>query len=322
MKKLLAILISMTMIFSLVACGGSNNEPEPVNIVPEFTEGTAGETLWNAFATAVAENEAATPEELATLLSTNSVIPFMCGAAPVEPGYLAGFDADITGFESGAAFCPMIGSIAFAGYVFELAKDADVTAFVDTLKANANPAWNICVSADYVQAGALGNKVYFLMYPASMDEAENISSDPAVIIFPTVEEGTWGDILWNEFLTVMDEDASAPVTEIANAVAMHESIPFMAGAAEVAPGYLAGFDVEIDGFKSGASFGPMMSSIAFVGYVFELEDDADLDAFLTKLSKNSNPRWQMCVTADQTVIGAYNNTVFFLMCPNSNGSEK
>ena len=82
--------------------------------------------------------------------------------------------------------------------------------------------------------------------------------------------------------------------------------------------FLNGFDnYEVTDFKSGAMFGPMMGSVPFVGYIFELEEGADVENFMTGLSENCNPAWNVCVDADQTVVGAYNNMVFFLMCPNS-----
>jgi hypothetical protein len=89
----------------------------------------------------------------------------------VEPGLLNGFDnAEITGFEEGVLFAPMIGSIPFVGYVFTLADDADVDAFETTLKDNANLAWNICTEADEMVVDHVGSEVFFVMCPASLDE--------------------------------------------------------------------------------------------------------------------------------------------------------
>ena len=62
-------------------------------------------------------------------------------------------------------------------------------------------------------------------------------------------------------------------------------------------------------------FGPMMGSIAFVGYIFDLPEDADVDAFVTGLKDNANPRWQICVTADETIVEVSGDKVFFLMSP-------
>ncbi|MBR6637495.1 MAG: hypothetical protein IKK96_01410, partial [Lachnospiraceae bacterium] len=124
MKRILAAILAVTMVFGLTACGKKNNNEEtttPVasesTITPEFAAGTAGETLWNAFLSAVKENESATVEEIANTLISNPIIPFMGGAFAVEPGYLAGFNEEIGGFEKGATFAPMMGSIAFVGYV-------------------------------------------------------------------------------------------------------------------------------------------------------------------------------------------------------------
>jgi hypothetical protein len=110
-------------------------------------------------------------EELANALITNPAIKFMGGAMPVEEGLLSGFDnTEIKGFKSGAVFMPMIGSIPFVGYVFELENEADVSGFISNLKSNANLRWNICVAADEMVTGSVGNKVFFVMCPTSLEE--------------------------------------------------------------------------------------------------------------------------------------------------------
>ena len=110
-------------------------------------------------------------EELANALVTSPAIKFMGGAMPVEEGLLSGFDnAEIKGFKSGAVFMPMIGSIPFIGYVFELENDADVSGFISNLKKNANMRWNICVEAEEMVTGSVGNKVFFVMCPTSLEE--------------------------------------------------------------------------------------------------------------------------------------------------------
>ena len=351
MKKILAVALSVALVFGMVACGKKDDTKNPAEgenitataeptapagdetakqdgvIVPEFTEGSAGDKLWSSFLDTMKANPETAPIDVANTLSTNPVIQFMAGGMEVEPGYLAGFSEEIGGFEKGAMYGPMMGSIAFAGYIFELADGADVNAFIQNLKNVADPRWNICVSADYTQVGAYGNTVYFLMYPAEMDNAAPEGGEgagvveEATVIYPDVEMGSWGETLWEAFETNMNDNPSATAVDAAFILSMHESIQFMAGSAEVVPGYLAGFSTEMDGFKSAASFGPMMGSIAFIGYVFELEEGADVESFMTTLTDNADPRWNICVEADQTVVGAYNNMVFFLMCPNSSQGE-
>ena len=109
---------------------------------------------------------------LAEALAANSVLSNVgCGAMPVEPGYLTGFDnAEIKGFKEGTMFAPMIGTIPFVGYVFILEDGVNASDFISTLKSSANLRWNVCTSADVMVAGSSGNKVFFVMCPKSFEE--------------------------------------------------------------------------------------------------------------------------------------------------------
>jgi len=221
MKKIIALILALTVVMSFAACGSKTQVENPEtdnvienvdkveeNVVPEKNEetdapvkeekpevkpvekpaetpvekpaekpvekpeekpvaSTMGQTLLADFK-ARANN--GTVLEIAEGLLTNSVIQFMGGAMPVEEGYLAGFDSEITGFKSGATFAPMIGSIAFVGYVFELENEADVAGFISNLQKNANKRWNICVEADEMVTGSVGNKVFFVMCPKATEE--------------------------------------------------------------------------------------------------------------------------------------------------------
>lgn len=122
----------------------------------------------------------------------------------------------------------------------------------------------------------------------------------------------------NNLLGVFKANASGSALSVAEKIVEKGNLPFMAGAMEVEPGLLSGFDnAEITGFKSGAQFGPMMGSIAFVGYVFELEDGVSASDFIANLKKNANLRWNICVEAEEMVAGSSQNKVFFVMCPKS-----
>ena len=227
MKKFLSLILALTMILSLAACGASNDAEEndapagEEEIVEDETV-TDGETEGEveeepatdgqpaADPNAPVENEPAAPEvpaepeqseqpeqeapaasgdtvaaqlqkafegmadqsalDIATALSTHEVIKFGAGAMPVEPGLLSGFDNfEVTGFQEGAVFMPMIGSIAFVGYIFTLEDGADVNAFMESLKANSNPRWNICVAAEETLVSNVGNKVFFVMSPLYLE---------------------------------------------------------------------------------------------------------------------------------------------------------
>ena len=102
-------------------------------------------------------------QAIADALIANKVIEFAGATMPVEPGYLAGFSNEISGFEQGVMFAPMIGSIAFVGYVFTV--DGDAAVFEQTLLDNADPRWNICVEAGETVSAVSGNLVFFLMCP-------------------------------------------------------------------------------------------------------------------------------------------------------------
>ena len=130
---------------------------------------TLGKTLLADFKTKAASGMSA--QEIADGLLANPAIKFGGGAMPVEEGLLSGFDnAEIKGFKTGVMFAPMIGSIPFVGYVFELENVADAPSFIANLEKNANRRWNICVEADEMVTGSAGNKVFFVMCPTTLEE--------------------------------------------------------------------------------------------------------------------------------------------------------
>ncbi|MDD6262696.1 MAG: hypothetical protein PUA83_06395 [Clostridiales bacterium] len=198
MKKLIAVILAVLMLASLAACAGEegNDTSSDVTTAGETTtaadtsaedtsdteattdassgnpgsaDGTFGEILKDDFVAIMADGSLTSAYDIAEKLSTNENILFMPMAMEVEPGYLSGFTTEITGFESGATFGPIIGSIPFVGYVFQLADDADVDAFMDTLESSADLRWNICVTADEMVVEHVGNTVFFVMCPASAE---------------------------------------------------------------------------------------------------------------------------------------------------------
>ncbi len=144
-------------------------ESKPQESAPAAS--TVGTKLQAAFKAEVSANSSISAQALADKLLANEVIKFSGAAMPVEPGMLTGFNnAEIKGFSEGVMFAPMIGSIPFVGYVFTLDAGTDASAFVSTLKANANPRWNICTEAEETVAECAGNKVFFVMCPKDMSE--------------------------------------------------------------------------------------------------------------------------------------------------------
>lgn len=172
MKKIIALFLAAILMLSIVSCGAEKN-PAADTSVPVETEAvptTPAGILAKDFKNRVTENPSISAEDLANAIIGNEIIPFGPAVMPVEPGYLNGFSAEITGFDTGAMFGPMIGSIPFIGYIFTVSGDVD--AFVSTLKSNADLRWNICTQADEMVCEAKGNTVFFVMSPASFDEEE------------------------------------------------------------------------------------------------------------------------------------------------------
>ncbi len=145
----------------------SGGDAPSVN-TPDTSDVSIGQTLLSQFK---GMDVSIGAQAIADQLITNPAIEFMGGTVPVEPGLLTGFgNAEITGFSEGVMFAPMIGSIAFMGYIFEVEEGADVAAFVEMLKTNCNPRWNICTEADETNIHNIGNTVFFLMSRVSYEE--------------------------------------------------------------------------------------------------------------------------------------------------------
>lgn len=144
-------------------------KPEPTpEAKPEVAPATLGNTLLADFK---AKAQGKNTQEIADALLTNPAIKFSGGAMPVEEGLLSGFgNTEITGFKSGTMFAPMIGSIPFVGYIFELEDSANVSEFISTLRNNADLRWNICVEADEMVTGSVGSKVFFVMCPTTLED--------------------------------------------------------------------------------------------------------------------------------------------------------
>ncbi len=141
----------------------------------------------------------------------------------------------------------------------------------------------------------------------------------SVIVTPVVEENTMGANLWDFFKTTMEATPNKTPEEIANLLIQNAEIfPYMGATMPVEPGVLMGFDnYTVTGFETGAVFMPNIGTIPFVGYVFLLAEDTDVNDFLKGLKDNCNLRWNICSVAEQVVAGAYGNVVLFVMCPKS-----
>ena len=136
----------------------------------EVTGETVGAMLAQEFHALKAENPEITAQEMADAILANEMIQFDGASMEVEEGLLTGFgNAEIKGFTDGVMFAPMIGSIPFVGYVFTLEDGADTDAFLQTLKDNADPRWNICTEAEETVVENADNMVFFVMCPSQFE---------------------------------------------------------------------------------------------------------------------------------------------------------
>jgi len=181
MKKILATLLTAVLVSALVGCGTKTNvtdtvddtsvstpatdnnetpanEETPSQAGATYDDSTLGGKLANMFVEGI--NADKTMDTIANQLAEASDMD--CMVVEAVPGYLNGFSEEIDGFSKGIQFSPMIGSIAFVGYIFET-DDAD--ALMAKLNAAADPRWNICTEAAETVCIKQGNYVFFTMCP-------------------------------------------------------------------------------------------------------------------------------------------------------------
>ncbi len=187
MKRTLTLLLAAIIASSLIACGGADDNGTTTDVGTETGSAAVTEIqvdtskpagmLYADFADFVKANPAATAEEIAAHMCQNTNLPFGPASQQIVPGnWVMGFDLEtMDGFVDCWSFQPMIGAIPFIGYIFEV-EEANVDSFKETLTANHNMAWNICTMADEMLCESIGNKVFFVMAPASFEE-EPINDD-------------------------------------------------------------------------------------------------------------------------------------------------
>ena len=91
------------------------------------------------------------------------------------------------------------------------------------------------------------------------------------------------------------------------------SYQFSCAAVEKNAEWLTGFDVAPTGYSEAYCYQPMMMGQAFVGYIFRVAEGTNIEAFMTSLKNNCNPRWNICSMANTTVCESYGNLVYFSM---------
>ena len=151
MKKFVAIVLALSLVLSLAACGGKKTQE---------TE-------------AAALTVEGTMEELLNKTIEQRPVEFMGGVIPVdltdssEDGLWAlksytGLE-DAAQISEAAAFEPMMGSMAFSMGLVRTGEGADSKAVAESMKSGIDTRKWICVEADDLKAAGFGDVVMLIM---------------------------------------------------------------------------------------------------------------------------------------------------------------
>ena len=151
MKKIVSIVLALSLVLSLAACGGKKAEETQAPALS--VEGTM--------------------EELLNKTVEQRPVEFMGGVIPVdltdssEDGLWA--IKSYTGLDSAesiteaAAFEPMMGSMAFSMVLVRVAEGADAKAVAESMKSGIDTRKWICVEADDLKVAGFGDVVMLIM---------------------------------------------------------------------------------------------------------------------------------------------------------------
>ncbi len=191
MKRIILLVLALTLVFSFVACGEKKDEtpdtPDTENT--DNGENKPEEKTWG---------DATCEEILNTMISQLDIQLMMPTLMTITPDAnpITGLWADAeTGeggidFADGAVYMPMISAQRFDLAVFRVKDGADVNAFVEDLKTrNANEKWLCATPPDFVKVEALGDVVLYLSIDKSLTDGDaivNAFKNPIDIVKPEV----------------------------------------------------------------------------------------------------------------------------------------
>lgn len=167
MKKFKFIFIIYIIILSLPIClltGCMNSEVKE----EKQEKKTVAITLGKQFESEI-KNEK-NIEKVAKKIAENEVLEISVDVSQIKKGdYISGFQKEITDFKNAYVIRPMIGTIPFIAYIFEV---RNANEFAEELKSNADLRWNICTEADEMHTVVNGDYVFFIMSPKNFEQEE------------------------------------------------------------------------------------------------------------------------------------------------------
>ena len=194
MNKLIALLLALSMVFAMTACGATETkETEPATEAPvEVTEEVIEEVTEEFIEEEIVEDEEFVIELTAMETLLNQIIElnpveFFGGCMPVDLS-----DADTVLWELGltnadsiaeaAVYGPMMSSMAFSLVAAQVVEGADAEAVAEEMKNGVDPRKWICVEADEVMTAVSGDVVMLIM----LDSTSGLTAQSFVDAFNTV----------------------------------------------------------------------------------------------------------------------------------------
>ena len=161
MKKF-KLFMAIAVVFTATFMTGCEKPKDDVK------ENTVAQTLGRQFESEI-ENERDI-EKVTKKIAENEILEISVDASQVKSGdYLSGFQKEIKDFKNAYVIRPMIGTIPFIAYIFEVENSSE---FAEELKSSADLRWNICTEADEMHVVVRGDYVFFVMSPKNFEQEE------------------------------------------------------------------------------------------------------------------------------------------------------
>ena len=187
MKKLIAMLLALAMVFAMFACGATETkETEPATeAVTEATEEVTEEVIEDEFVI-----ELTAMETLLNSIVEINPVEFMGMSMPVDLAdvdavkYFTGLDT-AESVKEAAVFEPMMGSLAFSMVAVQVAEGADVEAVAEAMKAGVDTRKWICVEANDLLTATANDVALLIM----VDTNTGLTAQSFIDAFQTVVAG-------------------------------------------------------------------------------------------------------------------------------------
>ena len=169
MKKF-KLFMAIAVVFTATFMTGCEKPKDDVkeNTEQKQEENTVAQTLGRQFESEI-ENERDI-EKVTKKIAENEILEISVDASQVKSGdYLSGFQKEIKDFKNAYVIRPMIGTIPFVAYIFEVENSSE---FAEELKSSADLRWNICTEADEMHVVVRGDYVFFVMSPKNFEQEE------------------------------------------------------------------------------------------------------------------------------------------------------